>query len=134
MIDRSRTPASDICSVRGIGVAVIDRTSMPIDSCFSRSFAATPKRCSSSTTRSPRFLKRDVLREQPVRADDQVDLAGGERAQDGLACRSAVRKRETISSFTGNGANRSLIVSKCCAASTVVGRQERDLLSVHDRP
>src|SRR5918996_401142 len=54
----SRIPDSAISSVRGIGVAVIVRTSTLTRSRFSRSLWATPKRCSSSMIRSPRSLNR----------------------------------------------------------------------------
>ncbi|KOO30191.1 hypothetical protein Ctob_016226, partial [Chrysochromulina tobinii] len=43
--------------VRGIGVAVRVSTSIEGARVFHTSFWATPNRCSSSTTRSPRFLK-----------------------------------------------------------------------------
>ena len=56
--DMSRTPASARLSVRGIGVADSVRTSTSRLSCLSRSLAATPKRCSSSTTTRPRSLNR----------------------------------------------------------------------------
>ncbi|OPZ61514.1 MAG: hypothetical protein BWY85_02382 [Firmicutes bacterium ADurb.Bin506] len=52
----SRTPTMAMCSVRGIGVAVRVSTSTSFLSSLSRSFWATPKRCSSSTTTRPRFL------------------------------------------------------------------------------
>ena len=55
IIEMSRSPASDMCSVRGIGVAVSDSTSTSSRSWRRSSFCATPKRCSSSTTTSPRF-------------------------------------------------------------------------------
>ena len=51
-------PASDICSVRGIGVALIEITSTFRRSWRSRSFCLTPKRCSSSTISSPRSFAR----------------------------------------------------------------------------
>ena len=54
MIERSRRPESDRCSDRGIGVADIDSTSIEAFHSFSRSFCATPNRCSSSTIRRPR--------------------------------------------------------------------------------
>jgi hypothetical protein len=57
MIDMSRMPTSDMFSVRGIGVAVIVRTSTFLRICLMRSLCATPNRCSSSTTSSPRSLK-----------------------------------------------------------------------------
>ena len=49
-------PASARFSVRGIGVADRVSTSTSRRSCLSRSLAATPKRCSSSTTTRPRSL------------------------------------------------------------------------------
>ena len=70
----SRRPASDRCSVRGIGVAVSVSTSVSSLSCLSRSLCFTPKRCSSSTMIRPRSRELDVGAEQPVRADDDVDL------------------------------------------------------------
>ena len=54
MTDMSRTPARARFSVRGMGVADSVSTSTSRRSCLSRSFAATPNRCSSSTTTSPR--------------------------------------------------------------------------------
>ena len=46
-------PASEMCSVRGIGVALSVSTSTSSRSDFSSSFCATPKRCSSSRMTSP---------------------------------------------------------------------------------
>ncbi|MNC71406.1 hypothetical protein D3C75_1223260 [compost metagenome] len=46
----------DICSVRGMGVAVSVSTSTLDFSRFSFSLCATPKRCSSSTIKRPRSL------------------------------------------------------------------------------
>ena len=66
----SRTPASDICSVRGIGVALIEITSTRSFSWRSSSFCLTPKRCSSSTISSPRSFartSRDSSRCVPIR-------------------------------------------------------------------
>ena len=74
----SRSPASDICSVRGIGVALIEITSTLSLSWRISSFCLTPKRCSSSTTSRPSVLRAHVAREQAVRADQDVDLALGE--------------------------------------------------------
>ena len=71
----SRSPASDICRVRGIGVADSERTSTLSLSWRRSSFCFTPKRCSSSTISRPRSLPRTSLREQPVRADQDVNLA-----------------------------------------------------------
>ena len=49
---------SAIESVRGIGVAVSVSTSTLVRNCLMRSLCRTPKRCSSSTTSSPRSWKR----------------------------------------------------------------------------
>ena len=56
MIERSRMPASDMWSVRGIGVAVSVSTSTSFLNSLIRSLCFTPNLCSSSTTSRPRFL------------------------------------------------------------------------------
>ena len=71
----SRTPNSDRCSVRGMGVAVIVSTSTVCRSALSRSFTSTPNRCSSSMIDQAQVLERDVGLRQPMRADDDVDRA-----------------------------------------------------------
>ena len=54
--EMSRTPTSDMCSVRGIGVAESASAHRPsCRSAFSRSFTSTPNRCSSSMMTSPRL-------------------------------------------------------------------------------
>ena len=55
--EMSRTPSSDMCSVRGMGVAVIVSTSIVCRRALSRSFTSTPNRCSSSMTSRPRLSK-----------------------------------------------------------------------------
>ena len=121
MTERSRRPVKAICSVRGIGVAVSVSTSTVFFSCLMRSLCATPKRCSSSTTSSPRSRKLDVLLEQAVRADHDVDRARsrGPRAPRGSpwACGSATATRCGPGSPRSAGAK----VSACCWHSTVVG-------------
>ena len=61
--------------MRGIGVAESDSTSTFSFSWRSSSFCLTPKRCSSSTIDQAQVLGADVAREQPVGADQDVDLA-----------------------------------------------------------
>ena len=73
-----------MCSVRGIGVAVIVSTSTVGRSAFSRSFTSTPNRCSSSMITRPRLWKLHVGRRQPVRADHDVERPVG-RPLDDLA-------------------------------------------------
>src|SRR5579872_6547579 len=70
----SRSPTSDMCSVRGMGVADMVSTSTSLRICFSRSLWRTPKRCSSSTMSRPR-LELYVLGEQPMGADQDIHLA-----------------------------------------------------------
>ena len=68
--DRSRTPASESWSVRGTGVADMASTWTFFFSCFSRSFWATPKRCSSSTIIRPSlgsWMSFDSSRWVPIR-------------------------------------------------------------------
>ena len=79
--EMSRTPNSDMCSVRGIGVAVIVSTSTVARSALSRSLTSTPNRCSSSMINRPRFVKLHVGRRQPMRADDDVELPVGQPAR-----------------------------------------------------
>ena len=61
MADMSRMPDSAMFSVRGMGVADSVNTSTWRLISFSRSLWVTPKSCSSSTTSSPRSLKRTSL-------------------------------------------------------------------------
>ena len=61
----SRTPESDICMVRGMGVAESVSTSMDSRRFFSCSLCPTPKRCSSSMMTRPRscgFTSRESRR------------------------------------------------------------------------
>ena len=106
--------------MRGIGVADIASTSTSSRIWRSSSFCATPKRCSSSTTTSPRFAgmtSRDRTRCVPMRtstwpvrksASTFLTSAGG-------------RNRETVSTRTGRSRKRSRNVPPCCWARTVVG-------------
>mmetsp|Transcript_1653 Transcript_1653/g.3942 ORF Transcript_1653/g.3942 Transcript_1653/m.3942 type:complete len:284 (+) Transcript_1653:1499-2350(+) len=56
MVEVSRTPDKDICSVRGMGVADNVKTSTPLLITLSLSFCLTPNRCSSSMTSRDRSL------------------------------------------------------------------------------
>ena len=83
MMEMSRRPESDMCSVRGIGVA--DRASTSTSSRSERrsSFCATPKRCSSSRTTRP-------------------DSWGSHRARGRGACRSGPRPSPSLNSPPGS--------------------------------
>ena len=90
----SRTPDSASCKVRGIGVAVSVRTCTSALSCFSFSFCATPKCCSSSTIDEAEMREPHILGEQRVRADDDVDPALGELLLDLLRLLGADQPRQ----------------------------------------
>ena len=113
-------PVRLISSVRGMGVAVSVRTSTSARNCLMDSLCDTPKRCSSSTTSSPSFLKvmsPDSRRWVPITTSTSpvARRSTTERAW------AAVRNRDSTSTFTGKPANRSVKVWKCCCASSVVG-------------
>ena len=100
MMERSRTPARLMWSVRGMGVAVRVSTSTSLRSFFRRSLWATPKRCSSSTTRSPRSRKETSLassRWVPTRTSTFPAAASART----LRTSSGVFMRETASMRTG---------------------------------
>ena len=112
MIDMSRMPTSDMLSVRGIGVAVIVSTSTRLRICLMRSLCATPNRCSSSTTSSPRSLNStslDSSRWVPTMMSTFPDATPARISF--VSC--FVRKRLTMSMVTGNPANRSRSVFRC---------------------
>ena len=120
--DMSRMPARDICRVRGIGVAVSVRTSTSFFIALIASLCATPKRCSSSTTRSPRSRKRTSFESRrwvPIRTSTLPSA----RAFRIALCSRAVRKRETISMVVGQEEKRSRKVARCWKARTVVGHR-----------
>ena len=84
MMEMSRRPESDMCSVRGIGVAERASTCTSSRSARRSSFWATPKRCSSSSTTRPEVLRDHVPREDAVRPDQHLDLALAELVEDPL--------------------------------------------------
>ena len=92
--DMSRSPTSDMCSVRGIGVAESASTSTFLRISFRRSLCATPKRCSSSTISKPEIVKLHVFRKQPVRADHHVHFARFQIRQNLFLLRRAAKAAE----------------------------------------
>ena len=121
MIERSRTPVSASCRVRGIGVAVSVSTCTSARSALSRSLCATPKCCSSSTTTRPRSLNLIALAEQRVRADHDVDRAVGDALLDAAELRRGRPAATPGRCCTGKPRKRSLKVLVCWRASSVVG-------------
>ncbi len=117
---RSRSPASDMCSVRGMGVAVSVSTSVSRRSCLSRSLCFTPNRCSSSITSSPNssnFTSGLSSRCVPI---TMSTLCSPTAATTSFCC-LAVWKRLNISMRTGKSASRSVKVRACWSARIVVG-------------
>ena len=109
MIDMSRMPTSDMLSVRGIGVALIVSTSTFFFSCLIFSLCATPKRCSSSTTRRPRSRNSTSFESRRC-VPTMMSTLPAARSSIALFCSAFERKRLTISIRTGNPAKRSLSV------------------------
>ena len=129
----SRRPSSDMCSVRGIGVADMVSTSTSLRSCFSRSLWRTPKRCSSSTITRPEVAELDVLREQAMRADDDVDLARLELRQRFLLL---LRSAEAAEHLDLDGKRREALLEgvEVLEGEHRGGREHRDLLAVAAPP
>ena len=131
--DMSRIPASPICRVRGMGVAERVRQSTVVRRCLSFSLAATPKRCSSSTTTRPRSLKTTSL-ESSRWVPTRMSILPAARPARVALISLALRKRETMSTVTGKGAKRFLKRLPVLEGEDGRGGQDRDLLAVEHRP
>ncbi len=105
-MDISRIPVTAISRVRGIGVADIARTSTAVRSVLSCSLCSTPKRCSSSTTTSPRSLNRTSepsSRWVPMTTSTRPSASPSRTSRASLS----VWNRLSDLTVTGNGAYRS---------------------------
>ena len=91
MTEMSCSPDSDMCSVRGIGVMDSASTCTSRRSERRNSFCATPNRCSSSSTTSPRFFG-IVSGEDAVRPDQHLDPPLPELVQDPRLVLARVRE------------------------------------------
>ena len=94
-----------MCSVRGIGVAVIVSTSTVARSDLSRSLISTPNRCSSSMINRPRFANctsGDAIRCVPMRMSSCPSAARSMISR----CSFAVQNRESAAIWNGNSAIR----------------------------
>ena len=123
---------SAISSVRGIGVAVIVSTSTCARSCFSRSLWETPKRCSSSTTSSPRSLNRTSRpssRCVPITTSTVPSAASSTTC----FCAAGWTNRDSIFTVTGNGAKRSRERHEVLFGEQRRRDEHRDLRPVHHR-
>ena len=132
MIDMSRMPTSDMLSVRGIGVALIVSTSTFFLICLIRSLCDDAEPLFFVNDKQTEVAKLHVFRQQTVRADDDVDLAGGQVSENDLLFRF---RPEAADHFyphrkTGEPLLQRLLVLKGQHRGR---RQKRHLLGVHDR-
>ena len=119
--------------MRGIGVAESVSTSTSVRSCFSRSLAATPNRCSSSTTTRPRSLNAtslDSSRWVPMTMSTVPAARPGDRR---LLLLRADTNRESSRTVSGNAANRWRERREVLAGQHRRRDQHRDLLAVLGR-
>ena len=107
--ERSRTPISDMCSVRGIGVAESVSTSTEVLALLEALLVHDAEALLFVDDDQPEIVEGDVFLQQPVRADDDVDLALGQIGQDRLLL-LCVLKRESSSMRIGKPAKRALKV------------------------
>ena len=119
-------------SVRGMGVAERVSTSTVLHISFSRSFWATPNRCSSSMMTSPRSWNFTSLLHQPVGADDNVHLAPAQLPRGSPPAAWGVRNRESSSTFTGKPSIRAQDGLVVLPGQDGGGHQQRALLAVGD--
>ena len=103
MIDMSRMPASDMFSVRGIGVA---RHRQHVDA-FSQLLDALLVRDAETLLlvddEQAEIAEVHVLREQPVRADDDLDLARGEIVERRLLLRLRAEAADHVDAHRERG-------------------------------
>ena len=119
-------------SVRGIGVAVIVSTSTRLRICLMRSLCATPKRCSSSTTSSPRSrncTSFDSSRCVPT----MISTLPAFRSSS--VCFCSAFGPEPADHVDPDREGREAVLQRLQVLEREDGRrrQERDLLAVHDR-
>ena len=102
----SRTPESDICIVRGMGVADNVSTSMYSRRFFICSLCPTPNRCSSSMITRPKscgLTSRDSRRWVPTRISTEPEAKPSSASR----CWDGERNRDSTCTFTPNGSQRS---------------------------
>ena len=132
MIDMSRMPTSDMLSVRGIGVALIVSTSTFFFSCLIFSLCATPKRCSSSTTSSPRSRNSTSFDSSRCVPTMMSTLPAARSASVSFcsALRAEAAHHVDAHRKAGEALPQRLLVLK---RQNRRRREERDLLAVHHR-
>ena len=132
MIDMSRMPTSDMCSVRGIGVARhrehVDLLPQLLDLLLVRDAEALLL----VDDEQAEVAELDVLRQQAVRADDDVDLAGREIGERLLLLRL---RAEAADHVDADGEAGEALAERLLVLEREHGRrrEDRDLLAVHHR-
>src|ERR671910_112365 len=116
----SRSEARPICMVRGMGVAVSVSTSTEALYSLMRSLCRTPKRCSSSTTTSPRSLGR-ISEPSSACVPMSTSTSPAWKPARILRLSAGVVKRERLSTLTAEEPSLSLNVRSCCCTRMVVG-------------
>ena len=118
--DRSRTPVSAICRVRGMGVAVSVSICTSARRLFSRSLCTTPKCCSSSTITMP-SREKEMFFASKACVPMTISTAPDAKPSLVVAADAVPTKRDNSAISTGNPAKRSRKVLACWRASRVVG-------------
>ena len=130
----SRKPTSDMCSVRGMGVADMVSTSHVLAHLLQAFFVRHAESLLFVDDEQAQVLKLHVFRKQAVRADDDVDLARPPDPRAFSSAPSRVRNRLSISMRTGNADEappERLVVLK---GEHRGRRQHGDLLRIVQRP
>ena len=125
--EMSRMPSSAMCSVRGIGVAESVRTSTWCAHRLQALLLLHAEALLLVDDDQAEVRERDVLAEQPVRADDDVDRAVGQSGQRSLVLPRRVEARTAVGPGSGRARSRCVKVRTCCSASTFVGTRTADL-------
>ena len=94
-LEISRMPSSDMCSVRGIGVAVIVSTSTVAPQPLEHLLVLDAEPLLLVDDRQAEVLEAHVLLHQPMRADDDVHLAFCHAGQGLLCCWAFVQAAES---------------------------------------
>ena len=133
MIDMSRMPTSDMFSVRGIGVAVIVRTSTLLPQLLDLLLVRHAEPLLLVHDQQPEIAELHVLRQQPVRADDDVDLAGGEIRRASRFC--SAFDAEAADHVDADREAREALLQRLLVLERQHRRrrEKRDLLAVHHR-
>ena len=131
--DMSRSPSSDMCSVRGIGVALMVSTSTFFLHLLQPLLVLDAEALLFVDHQQAEIVELDVLREQAMRADRRCPLCPPPVPPATALISFGERKRLSISTRTGKGWKRRLKVSKCWRHENGGRSEHRHLLAVAER-